>query len=65
MRVLFVSSEIYPLIKTGGLADVSGALPQALNQLKVDVRLLLPAYKGLLERCVAPVLLGELEVFSG
>ncbi len=65
MRVLFVSSEIYPLIKTGGLADVSGALPQALKQLKVDIRLLLPAYKGILAQCKKPTLLGSLEVFSG
>lgn len=65
LRVLFVSSEIYPLIKTGGLADVSGALPQALKQLKVDIRLLLPAYKGILAQCKKPKRLGNLEVFSG
>ncbi|MBI5165201.1 MAG: glycogen synthase GlgA [Magnetospirillum sp.] len=44
MRVLFVSSEVYPLIKTGGLADVSGALPAALMKAGVDVRVLLPGY---------------------
>jgi starch synthase len=44
MRVLFVSSEIYPLAKTGGLADVSAALPAALAGLGVDVRLILPGY---------------------
>jgi starch synthase len=44
MRVLFVSAEIYPLAKTGGLADVSAALPLALAGLGVDVRLLLPGY---------------------
>jgi starch synthase len=44
MRVLFVSSEIYPLAKTGGLADVSAALPLALARLGVDIRLLLPGY---------------------
>ena len=49
MRVLFVSSEIYPLAKTGGLADVSAALPLALAGLCVDVRLLLPAYPQALE----------------
>jgi starch synthase len=49
MRVLFVSSEIYPLAKTGGLADVSAALPLALAGLGVDVRLLLPAYPQALE----------------
>ncbi len=42
--VLFVSSEIHPLMKTGGLGDVAGSLPVALNQLGADVRLLMPAY---------------------
>lgn len=44
MRVLYISSEIYPLAKTGGLADVSSALPSALRALGVDVRQLMPAY---------------------
>jgi starch synthase len=44
MRVLFVSSEVYPLAKTGGLADVSGALPAALAAAGVDVRILMPGY---------------------
>ncbi|TAN55876.1 MAG: glycogen synthase GlgA [Magnetospirillum sp.] len=44
MRVLFASSEVFPLIKTGGLADVSGALPAALAEAGVDVRVLLPGY---------------------
>jgi starch synthase len=47
-KVLFVASEVTPLLKTGGLADVAGALPAALHRLGVDVRLLIPAYKGLL-----------------
>lgn len=44
MRVLFTSSEIYPLAKTGGLADVSAALPLALAEIGIDVRLLMPGY---------------------
>jgi len=44
MNVLFATSEAYPLIKTGGLADVSASLPRALLELKHDVRLLLPFY---------------------
>ncbi len=42
MRVLFASSEVYPLVKTGGLADVAGALPAALAESGVDMRILLP-----------------------
>jgi starch synthase len=49
MRVLFVTSEIAPLIKTGGLADVSAALPAALHGLGVDVRVLLPGYPQVLK----------------
>ena len=42
--VLFVSSEVYPYAKTGGLADVSTALPQALREFNHDVRLIMPKY---------------------
>ncbi len=44
IKVLFVTSEIAPLIKTGGLADVSGALPVALREIDIDVRVLIPGY---------------------
>ena len=44
MRVLFASSEVFPLIKTGGLADVAGALPAALAAAGDDLRILLPGY---------------------
>ncbi len=50
MKTLFACSEAIPLIKTGGLADVSGALPSALLDHDVDVKLILPAYQGLTER---------------
>ena len=47
-KLLFVASEAYPLVKTGGLADVAGCLPEVLRQKGLDVRLLLPAYADLL-----------------
>ncbi len=56
-KVLFVTSEAHPLIKTGGLGDVSGSLPATLQSLGCDVRLLLPAYRTVLDRLtsVSPV----------
>lgn len=48
MKVLFATSEFAPLVKTGGLADVSGSLPLALARLGIDVRVLLPAYPAVL-----------------
>src|SRR3546814_15821002 len=50
MRVLFVTSEFYPLVKTGGLADVSAALPAALAELGIDVRVMVPGYPEVLDR---------------
>ncbi|HEY6659883.1 MAG TPA: glycogen/starch synthase, partial [Pyrinomonadaceae bacterium] len=44
MRVAILTSEAVPFAKTGGLADVSGALPKALIQQDVDARLILPLY---------------------
>ena len=47
-KILFVTSEVYPLIKTGGLADVSGSLPIALKSLGHDIRILIPGYSSAL-----------------
>jgi starch synthase len=44
MRVALLTSEAMPFAKTGGLADVSGALPKALQEQGVDARLILPLY---------------------
>lgn len=43
-KVLFVTSELYPFVKTGGLADVSAALPLKLTELGHEVRILVPKY---------------------
>lgn len=52
-NVLSVTSECVPLVKTGGLADVAGALPAAVAAHGWDMRTLLPAYKGLLKKAAA------------
>ena len=49
MKVLHVAAEVFPLVKTGGLADVVGALPQALIEQGTDVRLLLPGLPAILD----------------
>ena len=49
-KVLFISSEAFPLIKTGGLGDVAGSLPAALLKESQDVRLLMPAYSQVLDK---------------
>ena len=54
MRVLYITSEVYPFAKTGGLADVSAALPAALRELGIDVRLLVPGYPQAIERAADP-----------
>ncbi|MFA5839591.1 MAG: glycogen synthase GlgA [Candidatus Margulisiibacteriota bacterium] len=45
MKILYVSSEVVPFAKTGGLADVAGSLPKALAELGHDVRIFMPRYK--------------------
>ena len=50
MRILFAASEAYPLVKTGGLADVASGLPAALAALDADVRIILPAYPEALDK---------------
>lgn len=49
LTVLFVTSEVAPLIKTGGLADVSASLPVALMHSGVDIRVLVPGYPAVIE----------------
>ena len=50
MKTLHICSELYPLVKTGGLADVLGALPFAQKQAGMDVRVVLPLYPSVAEK---------------
>jgi len=49
MRVLYITAELYPWVKSGGLGDVAAALPPALIAEGLDVRLLLPGFRGFLD----------------
>ncbi|MEM8681205.1 MAG: glycogen/starch synthase, partial [Planctomycetota bacterium] len=53
LKALMATSEVTPLAKTGGLADVCGALPGALRQLGHEVTLIMPAYRCALRSCLA------------
>ncbi len=44
LRVLFLSAEVFPFAKTGGLADVAGSLPKAIRRLGHDIRIVMPRY---------------------
>ena len=62
MRVLFAASECWPLIKTGGLADVAYALPLALATAGHDLRVVLPAYRGLIDQLSSARRVGQLDI---
>jgi starch synthase len=64
-RVLSVASEIYPIIKTGGLADVAGALPIALNSEGIEVQSLVPGYPAVVDRLEAAEQVLEWPLFFG
>ncbi|NDD64331.1 MAG: glycogen synthase GlgA [Acidobacteria bacterium] len=72
MRVLFVTSEVFPYSKTGGLGDVAGALPQALHRLGCDIAVVTPRYSGsgarpgdVISRSVGELVLTDLAVPFG
>lgn len=53
MKILYVCAEIFPFLKTGGLADVSAGLPPALQALGCDVRLLVPAFPAIASQALS------------
>jgi starch synthase len=65
IRVLSVASEIYPIIKTGGLADVVGALPAALRTCGVEMRTLVPGYPAVVKALQGSEELLALQNFYG
>ena len=66
IKVLSVTSECAPLVKTGGLADVAGALPAALAPQGVEMRTLLPGYPAVMAALKKPkIVLTVPEIFGG
>ncbi|MCG8015890.1 MAG: glycogen synthase GlgA [Candidatus Thiodiazotropha sp. 'RUGA'] len=65
MKILYASSEVAPLIKTGGLADVAGSLPAALNHIGMDCRLIVPGYPQVLAKAANLQKVAELELDGG
>ena len=79
MKILFVTSEFADFAKAGGLGDVSAGLPRALRRRGIDVRVLLPAYPGIIAKAtdinvvahlpghagVNPCLIGEVRTADG
>ena len=61
-KILFVASEAYPLVKTGGLGDVLYSLPHAVHARGADVRLLLPGYRALLRQLEQVRIVGWIDV---
>ena len=62
LKILFVASEAYPLVKTGGLGDVLYSLPHAVHARGADVRLLLPGYRALLRQLEQVRIVGWIDV---
>ncbi len=66
MKILFVASEVVPFAKTGGLADVAGALPKELTKLGHEVVVVMPRYKNIdKEQIKAEIAFENLEVHVG
>jgi starch synthase len=65
MKILHAAAEVFPLIKTGGLADVVAALPKALLDLGTDVRLILPGVPAVLRALESPIIVCEIGPLMG
>lgn len=65
MNILHVCSEFFPLMKTGGLADVMAALPAAQRHLNIDARILLPGFPGIIKQVPNKQKVTEINSFAG
>lgn len=65
MKILSVTSEIFPLVKTGGLADATGSLPKALAALGVETTSLIPGYRGVMQQLTSATPLVTFENLLG
>ncbi|PIR96671.1 MAG: hypothetical protein COT91_05410 [Candidatus Doudnabacteria bacterium CG10_big_fil_rev_8_21_14_0_10_41_10] len=65
MKVLFVSSEVAPFAKVGGLADVVSSLPKKLKRVGVDVRVLIPHYQQTKLGMLRAKIVGDTKIFFG
>lgn len=65
MKILHVCAEFYPLIKTGGLADVTGALPKVLNKLGEQCRILIPGFPAIKSGIKDAQVVKNLDTFAG
>ena len=65
LKVLFATSEVAPLIKTGGLGDVSGALPAALRAIGVDVHILTPGYDQVIAQLAQHKIVATFDALPG
>ncbi|VAW63485.1 Glycogen synthase, ADP-glucose transglucosylase [hydrothermal vent metagenome] len=63
-KILYICSEAFPLIKTGGLGDVAGSLPRALLRQSQDVHLLLPAYPEVMAKIKKPKLIATTQHYN-
>ncbi|MBF1238862.1 MAG: glycogen/starch synthase, partial [Lautropia mirabilis] len=65
VRVLHVTAEVYPQVKTGGLGDIAAALPTALLAQGVDARLLVPGYPAIIDNLEEAGLVADLGSLMG
>src|ERR1700675_3703874 len=64
LRILYVTPECAPFVKTGGLGDVAAALPVALRQTGLDARVLLPGYPAVLAALAAARNVGSIDAIA-